>query len=152
MTTLWIREHAALCKMHISTQKQTWTHTDIRGQVSTATSSPSVPLAKQLSRSFPFKSSPGRTEVHCPIPCVTIPKLFSRTSHDRLLWMCVQTQAERKYLHSLTSYHSFSLFHFQQKKVMVVFPFLGVFISHSNMRWPNMTWQKLSNECSLTGI
>lgn len=101
------------------------TGTDIHEQVSTATSSPSVPPAKQLSWSFPFKSSSGRTEAHCPIPCVTIQKLLSRTSHDRLLWMCVQTQAERKYLHGLTSYHSFSLFQFQQKKVMVVFLFPG---------------------------
>lgn len=64
------------CKMQISTQTQ----------ISRATSSPSVPWAKELSWGSPFKSSPGRKEFHCPAPCVTVPKPLSRTCHDVSAW------------------------------------------------------------------
>lgn len=90
------------------------TGTDIHRQISTARISPSVQQAKRFSWGFPFKPSFGRREVQCcPITCVFIPKLHSRTSRDELLWIRVQTQVEKKDFYILTSQQSFSLFQFQ---------------------------------------
>lgn len=110
-----------------------------------------ISIHKQICTAW-ISSSDRRGEQHWPTTCVIIPKLHSRTSHDELLGMCVQTQAERKHLYILTNHHIFLPFSsFSTRR------WQWYFYSHESLfslkdDMANHELTQLFTECNLTGI
>lgn len=98
-----------------------------------------ISIHKQICTAW-IGPSGRREEQYWPTTCVSILKLPSRTSHDELLGMCVQTQAERKHLYILTSHRIILPCPTSVKEgdSDISIPVSRYF--HSKMIWPTMSW------------